>query len=35
LLGPQTFGAGVIYGIGENVVDGMVRLAQLYEAVLS
>ena len=29
LLGPQTFGLGVVYGMGENLVGGVVGLAQL------
>jgi hypothetical protein len=29
LIGPQTFGLGVLYGIGENVVGSVVDVAQL------
>jgi hypothetical protein len=29
LVGPQTFGLGVVYGMGENVVGSVVALAQL------
>jgi len=34
LLGPQTFGLGVIYGMGENVVGGVLGLAQLAKTFL-
>jgi hypothetical protein len=34
LIGPQTFGLGVVYGMGENVVGGVLGLAQLAKTFL-
>ncbi|HYR88478.1 MAG TPA: GH-E family nuclease [Terriglobia bacterium] len=34
LVGPQTFGLGVIFGMGENVVGGALSLAQLAKTLL-
>jgi hypothetical protein len=34
LMGPQTFGLGVIYGAGENIIGGVLGLAQLAKTFL-